>query len=98
MNHLYQAKFKELFIEFTRFLVEHPEVAGQIPRNAHVVLLDSHDPIYSLQAIRFAEQAQHTDDLPNRPVVYVEVKEMAPVRSRLQEVDILTKPPAYAAA
>lgn len=98
MNQLYHAKFKELFIEFTRYLTEHPECAGQIPHNAHVVLLDSHDPLYSLQAIRSATNARRTDDVTNRPVVYIEVKEMAPVRSRVRNVDILTSPPAYAVA
>ena len=31
MNEFYRAKFNELFAEFTRYLIEHPEFAGQIP-------------------------------------------------------------------
>ncbi len=52
MNAFYQAKFKELCIEFTRYLTDPPEFAADIPQDAQVVLLDSHDSHYSLQAIQ----------------------------------------------
>jgi hypothetical protein len=96
MNEFYQAKFKELFIEFTRYLTEHPEFAAQIPKDAQVVLLDDKDPSYSSQAIKSAHRAKETDDVSERPVVYIEVKEMGPIRSRLRKVEILKVPPEYA--
>ena len=96
MNEFYQAKFKELFIEFTRYAIEHPDFAARIPQDAHVVLLDHKDPNYSLQAIKFAQQAKQTDDILNRPVVYIEVREMAPIQSRLRKVEVLKSPPEYA--
>ncbi len=97
MNEFYQAKFKELFIEFTRYVIEHPEFAGLIPQEAQVVLLDYKDPTYSLQAIKFAQRAnKQTDDVSDRPIVYIEVREMAPVQSRLRKVEILKSPPEYA--
>ena len=96
MNQFYQAKFKELFIEFTRYLTEHPEFATHLPKDAQVVLLDSQDPHYSFQAIQFAQRAKKTDEVKNRPIVYIEVKEMAPVHSRLLKMDVLTSPPEYA--
>ena len=98
MNAFYQAKFNELFMEFTRYLIEHPEFAECIPEGAHIVLLDRQDPLYSQQAIKFAKRARETDDVPDRPVVYMEVTEIAPVRSRLQEVRILELPPTYVTA
>ncbi len=98
MNEFYQTKFNELFTEFTRYLVEHPEFAGHIPEGAQVVLLDRQDPLYSQQAIELAKRARETDDESARPVVYIEVTEIAPVRSRFQEVRILELPPAYVAA
>lgn len=98
MNEFYQAKFKELFIEFTRYILEHPEFAALIPQDAQVVLLDSKDPDYSLQAIEFAKRAKQTDDALNRAVVYIEVTEMAPVQSRLQKVKVLNAPPEYISA
>jgi hypothetical protein len=98
MNEFYQVKFKELFVEFTRYILEHPEFAALIPQEAQVVLLDSKDPTYSLQAIEFAQQAKQTDDALDRPVVYIEVREMAPVQSRLRKVKVLNAPPEYVAA
>ncbi len=98
MNTFYRAKFNELFMEFTRYLIEHPEFAERIPEGAQVVLLDRRDPLYSQQAIELAKRARETDDVPDRPVVFMEVTKMAPVRSRLQEVRILDLPPAYVTA
>ena len=93
MSEFYRAKFNELFAEFTRYLVEHPEFAGQIPDSAEVVLLDSRDSAYNryvLTAIR-ANQPDHT-------IVYIEVGELAPVRSRLQNPRVLPTPAAHALA
>ena len=66
--------------------------------SAHVVLLDHHDPRYSFHAIQGAQRAKDTDELTNRPVVYIEVREMATVHSRLLKINVLTSPPAYTAA
>ncbi len=96
MNEFYQTKFKELFIEFTRYVIEHPKFAALIPQDAQVVLLDCKDPGYSLQAIKFAQRAKQTDNVSNRPVVYIEVREMAPIKSRLRKVEVLKSPPEYA--
>ena len=98
MNQFYQAKFKELFIDFTRYLLQHPEFAAHIPKDAQLVLLDCHDPRYSSQVIRFAQQAKETDEVSNRPVVYIEVREMAPIRSRLRKLEVFKSPPEYATA
>ena len=97
MNEFYQTKFNELFREFTRYLVEHPEFSERIPDNAEVVLLDQHDPEYSRQAIESAHAPRKTDDMPNRPVIYIEVTKMAPVRSRLQGLAVHETPPTYVA-
>ena len=98
MNQFYRTKSKELFVEFTRYLTEHPAFGKHIPKDAQVVLLDKNDPKYSLQAIKHAQNAKTTDDLPNRPVIYIEVSKMAPVKSRLRKVKITTAPPEYAVA
>lgn len=98
MSELYQIKFKELFIEFTRYLTEHPDFAAHIPKDAEVVLLDSRDPDYCFEAMKIAHREQKNEDATQRPVVYIEVKEMAPVRSRLKKLKILETPPDYAVA
>ena len=70
MNSFYQTKFNELFMEFTRYLIEHPEFAECIPEGAQVVLLDRQDFLYSQQAIELAKRARETDDAPDRPLVH----------------------------
>jgi len=97
MSSFYQIKFDDLFIEFTRYLTEHPEFAERIPDNAEVVLLDKNDPPYSQYAIELAHKSRLTDDVPNRPVVYIEVTEMAPIRSRVQKLQVHEQPPVYMA-
>ena len=96
MSDSYWAKLGELTMEFTRYLIQHPEFAERIPDGAQVVLLDRQDPAYSQQAMAYAQSARATDDMPDRPLVYVEVGELAPVRSRLQKVRVLKLAPAYA--
>ena len=93
MSEFYRAKFNELFAEFTRYLVEHPEFAEQIPEGAEVVLLDGRDSAYNryvLTAIRATP--------PQHEVVYVEVGELAPVRSRLRNPRVLPPTAAHALA
>jgi hypothetical protein len=93
MSEFYRAKFNELFAEFTRYLVEHPEFAEQVPDGAEVVLLDGRDPKYN----RFILEAIRTSP-PDHPVVYIEVGELAPVRSRLRNPRVLSTPTACAVA
>ncbi len=97
MSELYRAKLNDLLTEFTYYLIEHPEFAERIADNAQVVLLDRHDPEYSRQAIEYAQKAKQTDDMPDRPVVYIEIGDLAPVRSRLQSLQVLESPPVYEA-
>ncbi len=95
MDTFYQTKLKELITEFTRYLVENPDFAEAIPEGAQVVLLDQRDPTFSRQAMKYVAQARDKDDNPRRPVVYIEVTKMLPVRSRVQELHILECPPVY---
>lgn len=96
MSEFYRVKLSELTMEFTRYLIQHPDFAERIPNDAQVVLLDRQDPAYSQQALEYAQKARGTDDVPDRPVVYIEVGELAPVRSRLQKVRVLNLAPVYA--
>lgn len=96
MSEFYRAKLSELMMEFTRYLIQHPDFVERIPKDAQVVLLDRQDPEYSRQALAFAQNARANDDVPDRPIVYVEVGALAPIRSRLQKVRVLNLAPAYA--
>ena len=94
---LFEEKYDELFTEFNRYVVEHPEFAKRIPRDALVVLLDKSDPEFSRENLRRVQSYLKRDDHPSRPVVYVQVGRLAPVKSRLRNPRLITRAPEYAA-
>lgn len=85
MVEFYRAKFNELFVEFTRYLITHPDFGEDIPKGAEVILLDRLDPGYTNYMLKKA---------PGQDVVFVDVGKLAPIRSRLQKPKIISRPPA----
>ena len=83
MNELFAAKYDELLTEFNRYVLEYPEFLGRLQSNALIVLLDRRDPRYCAYALEKVGQYQPNDDLPDRPVVYVDVGKLAPAHSRI---------------
>lgn len=96
MSDTYRAKYNELFTELNHYMLEHPEFGERIPQNALIVLVDENDPEFSRRNIQLAQEYLVHDDLPGRPVIYVEVGELVPVRSRLQHPRVVTRMPDYA--
>jgi len=92
MNEFYRAKFDELFLEFTRYLITHPDFGGEMPQGAEVILLDRRDPGYT----RFMLEKAPKEDY-EQPVVFIDVGELAPIRSRLKKPKIISRPPAVVA-
>ncbi len=78
---------KELFeknlvlsTEFSRYLLEHPEVAQCIPKDALVVILPEYDKELYDENLKIAQKRRDKD----QPMVLVRVKKLAPERkSRL---------------
>jgi len=95
MNSLFEEKYDELFAEFNYYVVEHPEFARRIPRDALVVLLDRNDPVFSRENLRRVKNYLQHDDNPDRPVLYVQVGRLAPVKSRLRDLRLMTRVPDY---
>ena len=89
MNEFYRAKFNELFLEFNRYLMDHPDFAEKIPNEAEVILLDSRDVGYNGFMLKNAPKG-------TRNVVFVDVGELAPIRSRLKHPKIVSRPRAAA--
>jgi hypothetical protein len=85
MNEFYRAKFNELFIEFTRYLITHPEFGEDIPKGTEVILLDRQDAGYTDYMLKRA---------PKKNVVFIDVGKLAPIRSRLRKPKIISRPPA----
>jgi len=89
MNEFYRTKFNELFLEFNRYLLIHPDFAGKIPPEAEVILLDGGDTGYNGFMLKSAPKE-------TAKVVFVDVGELAPVRSRLKHPKIVSRPRAVA--
>jgi len=78
---------KELFernlilsTEFSRYVMENPEVANRIPKDALVVILPEYDQELAEENLKIAETKREKD----QPMVLVRVKRLAPERkSRL---------------
>ena len=85
MIEFYRAKFNELFTEFTRYLITHPDFGEDIPKGAEVLLLDRQDPGYTDYILKKA---------PKQNVVSIDVGKLAPIRSRLRKPKIISLPPA----
>jgi hypothetical protein len=84
MSEFYRAKFNELFTEFTRYLITHPDFGEDIPKGAEVILLDRQDPGYTNYMLKKA---------PKKDVVFIDVGKLAPIRSRLRKPKIISRPP-----
>ncbi|MBL7065467.1 MAG: hypothetical protein ISS49_14840 [Anaerolineae bacterium] len=95
MSSLYELKYEELLAEFDRYVVEHPDFMFQITDGALVVLVDSNDPEFSRRSLEIARRYRLHDDVPDRPAVYVDVGELAPVKSRIIRPCVVSTPESF---
>ena len=69
----------KLSTEFDLYLLEHPEVAEQIPDNALIVLLPKQDPEMCERNLELVKARRE----PGQVVVHVWVEKVDPPRSRI---------------
>ena len=79
-----ERKHAILVTEFDRYVVEHPEFAVKIPRNAQVVLQVEGEEEYNAWSRQIAARQRERD----QSVVFVKVKGLKPVKSRLIKPEI----------
>ncbi len=84
MIDILEKKHSILVAEFDRYVVEHPELAEKIPQNAQIVLQVEGDKEYNIWSKQLAESQRE----PSQPVIYVKVKGLKPVKSRLIEPEV----------
>jgi hypothetical protein len=84
MIEILERKHVILVTEFDRYVVEHPEFAAEIPRNAQIVLQVEGDEEYNKWSRGLAERQRE----PNQKVAYVKVKGLKPARSRLLKPEV----------
>lgn len=81
---LFELRNAELVSEFDRYVREHPEWTDRIPDNALVALFLEGDDEFNKWsregALKQAEEGQ--------PIVYVKIKRLEPVRSRIRELEL----------
>ena len=73
-----------LSTEFSLYIVEHPEVADEIPQGAIVVLLPEDDPKLAEYNLEIAEANRE----PGQPVVLVRIGELRPRTSRITKLEM----------
>lgn len=70
----------ELSTEFSRYILEHPEISEQIPKDAIVVILPEYDKELAEENLKIAKVRREK----KQPMVLVRIKKLAPERkSRL---------------
>ena len=82
MNEIYRAKHDILITEFTNYLITHPRF--NLPLGAEVILMDSRDKGYTRYMLKQAPKKGNN-------IVFVDVGELTPIRSRLKKPKIITR-------
>ena len=81
---IFEQRNAELVTEFDRYVREHPDFAERIPDNALVAVLVEGDEEFN----RWSEaEAKHQAET-GQPIVYVKIKRIQPIRSRIQEMEL----------
>ena len=79
-----ERKHAILVTEFDRYVVEHPEFAVKIPRNAQIVLQVEGEEEYNAWSRQIAARQRERD----QSVLFVKVKGLKPAKSRLIKPEI----------
>jgi len=82
---LAEKKHAILVAEFDRYIIEHPEFARKIPRNAQIVLQVEGDEEYNVWSRKIAEKQREKE----QRAVHVRIKGLKPAYSRLMEPVVL---------
>lgn len=81
---LFEVRNAELVSEFDRYVREHPEYADLIPDQALVALLLEGDEEFN----DWSRQGARVQAEEGQAIVYVKIKRLAPVHSRIREVEL----------
>lgn len=94
MNDLFSVKYDELLVEFNRYVIAHPQFLSNIPDEAMIVLVDPSDPEFNQSSLNRMQAYLEKDDIENRPIIYIDVGELAPIQSRLVAPRVLHQLPS----
>lgn len=77
-------KNAELIYEFDMYVLEHPKFAENIPQGAVVAMQIDGDEEFNRWSKRLAESQAEK----RQPIVYVKIKKMKPLHSRIEKVEL----------
>lgn len=80
----FEQKNTELIKEFNRYVREHPKFAEQIPNDAIIIMQLEEDEEFNAWARQLAESRRPE----GRPIVFVKIKKLKPVRSRIEKLEL----------
>lgn len=83
---IYESKNSLLGMELDRYLREHPEFSERIPDNAHIVMLLEGDKEFNEWSTKLGNRQAEKD----QSIVYITIKKLAPIHSRITELDLVT--------
>jgi len=81
---VFERRNSDLVTEFDRYVREHPEFADQIPDGALVAVLLEGDEEFN----RWSRDGARRQAEQGQPIVYVKIKQLEPVRSRIKEAEL----------
>lgn len=81
---VFERKNAELITEFDRYVREHPDFAERIPDNALVAMLLEGDEEFN----RWSQEEAKRQSQNGQAIVYVKIKRIQPIRSRIQEMEL----------
>jgi hypothetical protein len=74
----------DLIFEFEKYVLEHPEFAERIPQEAIISLQVEGDEEFN----RWSRGLARSQARAGQPLVYIRVKRLGPVRSRIEELEL----------
>lgn len=80
------ARQLELIFEFERYLVEHPEFSQQIPDEAVICFQVKGEEAFNKWSHQVAQERAEKE---RKPVVYIAIPRLRPVRSRIAKVELV---------
>lgn len=75
----------DLALEFNRYVIEHPEITEEIGGNARVIFQIEGDEEFNEWGRELGKSYASRGD---KPIVYVTVKKMRPIQSRIEELEV----------
>jgi hypothetical protein len=81
---IFERKNAELLTEFDRYVIEHPQITDAIPNGALVAMEVEDDHDFN----QWSHQMVRTQAEPGQQIVFIRIKKLRPVQSRIEELAI----------